>query len=51
MINKLNKVKVTTYLGKKQFDELRVLAGKMEASYATLIRMAISEFLKSKEKK
>ncbi len=48
MINKLNKVRVTTYLGKKQFSELKILADKMEASYATLIRVAINEYLERK---
>jgi len=51
MINKLNKIKITTYIGKVQFNELKLLAQKMETSYATIIRMAIAEYLKLKRDK
>lgn len=50
MIDKFNKVKVTTYLGKMQLHELKILAQKMETSYATLIRIAVGEYLKNKER-
>jgi hypothetical protein len=48
MINKSNKVKVTTYLGRTQFGNLKILATQMEVSYATLIRMAVGKYLKNK---
>jgi len=48
MINKSNKVKITTYLGRTQFGNLKILATQMEVSYATLIRMAVGKYLKNK---
>jgi predicted DNA binding CopG/RHH family protein len=50
MINKSNKVKITTYLGKNQFSQLKERAIRMEISYATLIRMAVDKYLKEKDK-
>lgn len=45
MIKKTSLVKVNLYISSKQRDDLKELANRQSVSYATLIRLAINDYI------
>jgi len=51
MIKNTNMIKTTVYLGRNQVVELKQYACKMELSYASLLRIAVGDYLKKLDRR
>jgi hypothetical protein len=51
MIKNIGKEKISLYFFKNQISDLKIIAHRMEVPYASLVRLAVKEFINRENKK